>query len=59
MCVHIYICVYIHMVVVFALLEAGGGSGTPSLLRFIDTSSKFGHGRFQTSDEKDRTRLGR
>ena len=23
-------------------------------LKFIDTSSKFGHGRFQTKDEKDR-----
>jgi len=23
-------------------------------LKFIDTSSKFGHGRFQTSAEKDR-----
>jgi large subunit ribosomal protein L3e len=22
-------------------------------LKFIDTSSKFGHGRFQTSDEKN------
>ena len=27
-------------------------------LKFIDTSSKFGHGRFQTSDEKFKT-LGR
>ena len=24
-------------------------------LKFIDTASKFGHGRFQTSDEKLRT----
>ena len=23
-------------------------------LKFIDTSSKFGHGRFQTADEKDK-----
>jgi large subunit ribosomal protein L3e len=23
-------------------------------LKFIDTSSKFGHGRFQTKDEKDK-----
>ncbi len=27
-------------------------------LKFIDTASKFGHGRFQTSDEKAKT-LGR
>ena len=27
-------------------------------LKFIDTSSKFGHGRFQTSEEKAKT-LGR
>lgn len=27
-------------------------------LKFIDTSSKFGHGRFQTSDEKIKS-LGR
>jgi len=27
-------------------------------LKFIDTSSKFGHGRFQTSDEKSKF-LGR
>ena len=26
----------------------------PSLIKFIDTSSKFGHGRFQTFAEKDR-----
>jgi large subunit ribosomal protein L3e len=23
-------------------------------LKFIDTSSKFGHGRFQTQEEKDK-----
>jgi len=23
-------------------------------MKFIDTSSKFGHGRFQTSDEKEK-----
>jgi large subunit ribosomal protein L3e len=26
----------------------------PAGLKFIDTSSKFGHGRFQTADEKDK-----
>jgi len=34
------------------------GTSRPALeeveLKFIDTSSKFGHGRFQTKDEKDR-----
>ncbi len=30
----------------------------PALLKFIDTSSKFGHGRYQTTEEKEKF-LGR
>jgi len=30
------------------------GDNNPINLKFIDTSSKFGHGRFQTKDDKDK-----
>ena len=36
--------------VLFAKVESGESAAIN--LKFIDTSSKFGHGRFQTSDEK-------
>merc|ERR1711879_767927 len=33
---------------------ASGRHVEQALIKFVDTSSKFGHGRFQTSEEKDR-----
>ena len=34
--------------------KTSSGENNAIALKFIDTSSKFGHGRFQTSDDKNK-----